>query len=116
MGVRRSLEFPVGRHNYHLWLNVDRRLPLKQLDCELGPAHPGNQCDKPPLLDLEWNVWDGTAPVKGLIAKPIQAASWSESETGCLLGGFEGRRSGMFTLELTIKKDAGGLKEFHPRT
>ena len=35
--------------------------------------------------------------------------------TSCFLGGFEGKRNGYFTLEWNVKKDAGRLKELHPR-
>jgi len=32
-----------------------------------------------------------------------------------MLGAFEGKRNGHFTLEWNVKKDAGRLKELHPR-
>lgn len=114
-GVWRSQEFPVGKHDYHLWLNVDRRMPLDQLDCDLGPPRPGHQCSTPPLLDLEWKIWDGKTPVKCWPFKPIRADAWSAESTSCLLGGFEGKRNGHFTLELNVMKDAGRLKDLHPR-
>lgn|ERR1043166_4457569 len=114
-GVWRSQEFPVGKHDYHVWLDVDRRLPLEELDCDLGPPRHGYQCSIPPLLDLEWRIWDGTALVKNWPAKPIKAAAWSETSTSCFLGNFEGKRNGHFILELNVKKDAGRLKDLHPR-
>jgi hypothetical protein len=114
-GVWWSSAFPVGKHDYHLWLYVDRRLPLDQLDCDLGPPRPGHQCDTPPLLDIEWRVWDGSTLITRWPAKPIGAAAWGEAATGCFLGNFEGRRNGMFTLEWIVKEDAGRLKELHPR-
>jgi hypothetical protein len=94
---------------------VDRRLPLDELDCELGPPRPGQQCGTPPLLDLEWKIWDGTTPVKNWPAEPVRAAGWSAASTSCFLGDFEGKRNGHFTLELNVKKDAGRLKDLHPR-
>ena len=114
-GTWRSPGFPVGKHNYHLWLQVDRRFPLDQLDCDLGPPRPGHRCDLPPLLELGWKLWDGTTPVKSWTAKPMKAAAWSETGTSCFLGDFEGKRNGTFTLEFVIKKDAGTLKDLHPR-
>jgi hypothetical protein len=114
-GTWRSPEFPVGKHSYHIWLNVDRSFPLKQLDCDLGPPRPGNRCESAPLLDLDWKLWDGTVPVKSWTAQPIKAAGWGEAETSCFLGAFEGKRNGTFAVEFTIKKDAGRLKELHPR-
>lgn len=114
-GMWRSQEFPVGKHDYHVWLVVDRTLPLDHLDCDLGPPRPGHKCDTPPLLDLEWKIWDGTTPVKNWPAKPVTADGWSAAATSCLLGGFEGRRKGHFTIELNVKKDAGRLKDLHPR-
>jgi hypothetical protein len=114
-GVWHSQEFPVGKHDYHVWLNVDRRMPLEELDCELGPSSPGHKCSTPPLLNLEWHIWDGTTPVKNWPAKPIEAAAWSDASTSCFLGNFEGKRNGHFTLEWNVKKDAGKLKDLHPR-
>jgi len=115
-GIWRSQEFPVGKHDYDVFLDVDRRMPLKELDCDLGPPQfPGDQCNTPPLLDLEWRIWDGTTLVKIWPAKPIRAGAWSEKSTSCLLGNFRGKRNGHFTLELNVKKDAGRLKDLHPQ-
>lgn len=113
-GIWCSQAFPVGKHDYHVWLDVDRRMPLEELDCDLGPPRPGYQCNTPPLLDLDWRIWDGTTLVKNWPAKPIKAGAWSERSTSCLLGGFEGKRSGHFILELNVKKDAGRLRDLHP--
>ena len=114
-GVWRSAAFPVGKHDYHFWLYVDRRLPLEQLDCDLGPPRPGNACVTTPLLEVEWKIWDGTTLVKSWPFNPIRADSWGAVATGCMLGAFEGKRNGHFTLEWNVKKDAGRLKELHPR-
>lgn len=113
-GIWRSPTFPVGRHSYNIWLYVDRRLPLEQLDCDLGPPRSGKTCDAPLLLDIDWRIWNGTTLVKGWYADPVRADSWSDEMTGCLLGKFQGERNGHFTLEWNVKKDAGCLKELHP--
>jgi len=115
IGVWHSQEFPVGKHDYHVWLYVDRQMPIDALDCDLGPPPSGHQCSTPPLLDLEWKIWDGTTLVRNWPANPIAAAAWSNAATSCFLGGFEGKRNGHFTLELNVKKDAGRLKDLHPR-
>jgi hypothetical protein len=107
--------FPVGKHDYHVELEVDRHMPLDELDCDLGPPPTGHQCSTPPLLDLEWKIWDGTRLVKNWPAMPIRASAWSEASTSCFLGDFDGKRNGFFTLELNVKKDAGRLKDLHPR-
>lgn len=114
-GVWRSAPFPVGKHSYNIELTVDRRLPLSQLDCDLGPYTPYGHCDSPPLLDVEWKIWDGNVLIKSSNEKPIRASAWAEAETSCMLGGFESKRNGMFTLEWNVKRDAGRLKELHPR-
>jgi hypothetical protein len=114
-GVWHSQEFPVGKHGYNIWLQVDRQMPLGDLDCDLGPALPGNQCGAPPLLDLEWKVWDGATLVKSWPAKPIRASAWGDSSTSCFLGGFVGRKNAYFTLEWNVRKDAGRLSDLHPR-
>jgi hypothetical protein len=114
-GVWRSQEFPVGKRDYHVWLEVDRRMPLEELDCDLGPPRPGYQCNTPALLDLDWRIFDGRTLVKNWPAKPIKAGAWSKASTSCFLGDFEGKRNGHFTLELNVRNDAGRLKELHPR-
>jgi len=114
-GVWRSQEFPVGKHDYHVWLNVDRRIPLDELDCDPRPSSPRNQCSSPPLLDLDWKIWDGTTLVKSWPAEPIKAAAWSKAAISCFLGDFKGKRNGHFILELNVKNDGGRLKDLHPR-
>jgi len=114
-GMWRSAPFPVGKHDYHVELQVDRMLPLAQLDCELGPSTAYGHCNTPPLLDVAWKIWDGDVPVKCWSEKPIRASAWAEAETSCFLGTFEGKRNGMFTLEWNVKQDAGRLKELHPQ-
>jgi len=114
-GLWRSAPFPVGKHSYRIHLQFDRRPPLEQLDCDLGPVHTKAHCNAPPLLDVAWGIWDRDLPVKGFVVNPIGADAWAATETSCILGGFEGRRNGMFTLEWNVKKDAGRLKDLHPR-
>jgi hypothetical protein len=114
-GVWRGQEFPVGKHDYHVWLDVDRQMPLEDLDCDLGSPRPGYLCKAPPLLDLDWKIWSGATLIKNWTANPIKAGAWSERSTSCLLGGFGGKRNGHFTLELNVKNDAGRLKDLHPR-
>lgn len=114
-GVWRSQEFPVGKHNYRVSLYVDRSMPLEELDCDLGPPLAGYLCNHPPLLDLEWRIFDGPTMVKNWPLEPIRADAWSAKTTSCVLGNFEGKRNGHFTLELIVLKDAGRLKDLHPR-
>lgn len=114
-GVWRGQQFPVGKHEYRVSLDVDRRMPLEELDCDLGPPRPGHQCNTPPLLYLELRIWDGTTLIKNWTAKPMRADAWSDVSTSCILGGFEGKRNGHFILELNVKSDAGRLKDLHPR-
>jgi len=114
-GIWNSAPFPVGKHNYHVWLNVDRRLPLEKLDCDLGPADPNHGCDSPPLLDVEWKIWDGKQMIESWPARPPRAAAWAIDETSCFLGTFNGKRNGTFTLEWNVKRDGGSLKDLHPR-
>jgi hypothetical protein len=115
LGIWHSQEFPVGIHAYNVSLLLDRSLALEELDCHLAPPRPGFECSTPPLLDLEWKIWDGTAPVKNWPANPIEAAGWGSKETSCFLGGFKGKPNGHFTLELNVKKDPGRVKDLHPR-
>lgn len=114
-GIWRSQEFPVGRHDYHVSLEVDRRVPLRELDCDLGPPRHGLECNTRPLLDLEWRVFDGATLVKNRPERPIQAFAWSATSTSCFLGNFRGKRNGYFSLELNIRNDPGRLKDLHPR-
>jgi hypothetical protein len=114
-GVWRSQEFSVGKHQYHVFLEVDRQMPLEELNCDLGPPTAGHQCNTPPLLNFDWRIFDGAVLVKNWPSKPIKAGAWSETSTSCFLGGFEGKKNGHFTLELNVRNDAGRLKDLHPR-
>ena len=53
-GIWRSQEFPVGKHDYHVWLDVDRRMPLEELDCDLGPPRQANSATHRPC-----STWNG---------------------------------------------------------
>jgi len=110
-----SAPFPVGKHDYHVWLYVDRTVPLDTLDCDLGPPRVGKHCDVSPLLDVEWQIWDGPNLVKSWPSIPIRADSWAQTETGCMLGNFRGRSNGTFSFAWNVKKDGGSLKALHPR-
>lgn len=114
-GTWRSAEFPVGKHVYRVELQVDRQEPREELDCDLGPPRTADQCNNPPLLNLEWKIWDGTIQVPNRSTRPIRADAWSATSTSCVLGGFEGKKNGHFILELNVKGDAGRLKDLHPR-
>ncbi len=115
-GTWRSAPFPVGKHAYNIELDVDRgSRSLTQLDCDLGPYTPYGQCDSPPLLDVEWKIWDGDVPVKCWAERPLRASAWASTETSCMLGHFEGKRNGMYTLEWNVKRDAGRLKDLNPQ-
>jgi hypothetical protein len=115
VGTWHSAPFPVGKHSYNISFTVDRTLPLEQLDCDLGPTSPFHRCYAPPLLDIDWKIWDGSDSVKTFRFDPVTASAWAADETTCMLGTFEGKRNGMFTLEWTVKKDPGRLRGLHPR-
>ena len=58
-GVWRSQEFRVNKRYYNmwLWLKMDGRMPLEEVECQLGRPR-GHSCETSPLLDLEWKIWD----------------------------------------------------------
>jgi len=70
-GIWRSQEFPVGKHGYHVSLEVDRRTPLEDLDCDLGPPRPGHQCNTPPCST--WTGKFGTGRRWSRIGKPSRS-------------------------------------------
>lgn len=105
----------MEKHDYHVLLYVDRRMGIEELDCNLAPSRPGYECNTPPLLDLDWRIWDGTTRVKNWQSKPIRASAWSDNSISCFLGDFEGKGNGHFILELNVNSDAGRLKDLHPR-
>jgi hypothetical protein len=111
-GVWRSAEFPVGKHDYHVWLYADRHTSPIELDCDVKQP-PGHQCT-PTILDLEWKIWNGTVLVKSWPFNPISAEGELQRTT-YFLGDFEGKRNGHFTLELNVRKDVGRLKDLNPR-
>jgi len=113
-GTWRSQPFPVGAHDYHVWLDVDRPWPLDKSDCELDPR-PEYRCDTPPRLDLDWKIWDGATLVKSWPLTPSRPAAWGDQTTSFLLGDFQGKRNGHFTLEWNVRRDGGSLKDLHPR-
>ncbi|MBS1813240.1 MAG: hypothetical protein JSS87_00010 [Acidobacteria bacterium] len=115
MGTWCSQPFPVGKHDNHIELIVDRLGSVEKLDCELGPPRNNRVCNQPPLLDMDWTLWDGASPVQSWPFRPIQPSAWGEKQTSCILGSFKGKRNAHFSIELNIKKDAGHLKELHPR-
>jgi hypothetical protein len=67
------------------------------------------------MTPTDWKIWDGGTLVKTFHFDPVRADAWGAKETTCMLGTFQGRRNAMFTLEWTVKKDTGRLKELHPR-
>jgi hypothetical protein len=120
VGVVKTPEFSVKRGNYEITIQVERRLPLGQLDCLMGTdmlsqASHCKKFDYEALLEADWMVWDGDHVVaQGNVSGEHGKGSVSDDTMDRYLGSFKGESNKKYVLEVKFKKDGTALNVTHP--
>jgi hypothetical protein len=117
VGTVRTPEFPVKRQPYLIMIRAEKRLPFDEMNCMLGltVAMPDPNCNKEPLLQADWVLWDeGQVVHHGSVHRRDRGGSWADASIDRVLGGFVGERNKNYLLEVKFTKDGSALNVTNP--
>src|SRR5260221_2012637 len=118
VGTVRTPEFRVKNQNYHIIIQAERRLPFADMLCMMGlttgPLSRFN-CDKEPLLQADWTVWDGENVVaQGSVHERDGYFDSAKEYLFRYLGNFVGKAGKKYVLEVKFAKDGTPLNATNP--
>jgi hypothetical protein len=117
VGTVRTPEFPVKREPYLIIIRAEKRLPFADMNCMMGlttgPLDSTN-CDKEPLLQADWTVWDNERVVDHGSAYHRNGGSWANDSIDKFLGHFVGEAKKKYVLEVKFTKDGSALNVTNP--
>lgn len=118
-GIVRTPPFSVSHEGYQIIIRAERQrgLSLGEMNCMLGLSTgplDGNNCDKKPLFEADWTVWDGLQLVAQGSVRGREGGAWAEDSIERYIGGFGGQSGRMYELEMRITKDVSGLNVTNP--
>jgi hypothetical protein len=118
VGTVRTPEFLVKHQPYLVMIRAEKRLPLADMDCMMGlttgPLDSTN-CDKEPLLQADWTVWDNGQIVQRGKAYRRDGGGWAKDSIDKYLGNFVGEGKKKYVLEVRFTKDGSALNVTNPR-
>lgn len=117
VGTVRTPEFPVKRDPYLIIIRAEKRLPFADMNCMLGLATPlpDPNCNKEPLLQADWTVWDnGHLVGRGMAHRRDGRGGWAEDSIDRYLGHFVGEAKKNYVLEVKFTKDGSALNVTNP--
>lgn len=116
-GTVRTAEFPVIHQPYLIIIRAQKRLPFADMNCMMGlttgPGDPDN-CDKDPLLQADWTLWDNGQFVQRGKAHRRDGGGWAQDSIDKYLGHFVGEPKKKYVLEVTFIKDGSALNVTDP--
>lgn len=117
VGTVRTPEFPVKRDAYLIIIRAEKRLPFADMNCMMGlttgPGDPYN-CDKEPLLQADWTVWDNRQFVQRGKAHRRDGGGWAADSIDKYLGHFVGEKNKKYVLEVKFTQDGSALNVTNP--
>jgi hypothetical protein len=118
IGTVRTPEFSMGSEWYDILIQVEKPLPLDQMECmlgvTLGPLDESGCSTDDPLLRADWAVWDGGRIVdKGSIPNRC-ACKFEDKYIYKLLGRFSEEAGKKYVVEVKFTKDGTRLNLAHP--
>ena len=78
-----------------------------------GPLDPDN-CDKKPLFQADWTVWDGLKLVAQGSVRGREGGAWAADSIERYIGGFGGQSGRVYGLEMRLTKDVSALNVTDP--
>lgn len=117
VGTVRTPEFTVKRQPYLIMIRAEKRLPFDDLNCMLGLhlASPDPNCNREPLLQADWAVWDeGQVVDHGSVHRRDGRGGWADASIDRYLGHFVGERNKRYVLEVKFTTDGSALNATNP--
>lgn len=108
-------EFQVDKKGlYRIDLEVERNLPLDDLECLLDFPRAQNNRSPEPVIDIEWTLKSGNSVVASGSSRNEKGGGWGQ----CLsrtIGRFDGVPQTPYVLETNILRDGSALAPAKPR-
>lgn len=110
-------EFSVKNEGYVIFIRTKKKFPFDAMNCMLGliPAGEPNNCDKEPLLQVDWVIrcrWGVMA--RGGVHWRDNWGGWADESIDRYIGTFAGESKQKCVLELKFNKDASALNAANP--
>jgi hypothetical protein len=117
VGTVRTPEFPVIHEAYFIMVQAEKRLPFVDMECMMGLMSgplDKSKCDKEPLLQTNWIVWDGEHIVAQGLNRTEADAEFTNKHLFKFLGKFMGESGRKYVVEVKFTKDGTPLNVANP--
>src|SRR5580658_544263 len=98
-------------------IRAEKTLPFDDMNCLLGLATPlpDRKCNKEPLLQADWALWDeGQLVHHGSVHRRDGGGRWADAEIDRILGQFVGELNKKCALEVKFTTDGSTLNVTNP--
>jgi hypothetical protein len=117
IGTVRTPEFPVISDAYDIMLQAEKLLPFRDMQCMKGLKDGTldfQECEKKPLIEAEWKVWDDGHVVSQGSSSGFGAAKFENKYLYKFLGYFGGEAGKKYVVEVKFTKDGTPLNVANP--
>jgi hypothetical protein len=117
VGTVRTPEFPVIHEAYFIMIQTEKRLPFVDQQCMMGlmsGPFEKRDCNKEPLLQTNWTVWDGEHIVAQGSNRTEADAEYTDEYLFKFLGKFVGEPGKKYVVEVKFTKDGTPLNVTNP--
>ena len=118
VGTVQTPEFSAKAMHYDILIQAEKRLPFGDMLCMMGlTTGPLSQfnCDKEPLLQVDWTVWDGEHVVaQGSVHGRDGHADYANKYIFRYLGDFMGKAGRKYVLVVKFTNDGTPLNVTNP--
>ena len=117
VGTVRTPEFPVIHEAYFIMIQAEKRLPFVDMECMMGlmsgPLEKSD-CNKEPLLQTNWTVWDGEHVIAEGSSRTEADAEFTKEYLFKFLGKFMGQSGKKYVVEVKFTRDGTPLNVANP--
>jgi hypothetical protein len=117
VGTVRTPEFAAKGEAYYIMMQVERRLPYRDLQCMMGVKNGTEdykECPKAPLIEVEWTVWDRGQVVSQGSNSGFGAGSSTDEHLSKFLGMFKATAGKTYSVQVNFTKDGTALDVANP--
>lgn len=115
VGEVRTPEFKVSANqNYIIEIETKKRLPFETQCCLMGIAGNMFKCNKEPIIQADWTIWNDRRAVAHGSSRDMDDASFSDETLGRYLGYFKGESGKKYILDVSFTKDGAELAVTDP--
>lgn len=116
-GRVRTAEFPVKTTNYSIMIQLQKTLPLREMECMLGSSmvRPPDCSSTPPALRADWTVWEGGHIIQRGTTRRDTACIFTKEEVFACVGAFSGKVGHSYIVQVHFTEDGTPLDITNPR-